>query len=184
VKISAPVKRDALLAVCSLAPPARPDSCAWCGAARPPLRRTWCSDRCGDAFWANHWWSVARTAAKRRDRYRCRQCGARNPKRPAEAAYTTRAAYLAAMRAWRAAKKVARLEVNHIDPCLGKHGQLSCAHHLVNLETLCARCHKLHTAALRTPPSPAAERVASKSPSSHGSRPNATRAAARPAQRV
>ena len=159
MKLSAPVKRDALLAVCSLAPPAAAGGCAWCGAVRPPSRRTWCSDRCGDAFWANHWWSVARTAAKRRDRYRCRRCGARNPKRPAESAHTTRAAYLLAMRVWRAAKKSARLEVNHIDPCLGRHGQLSCAHHLTNLETLCADCHKQYTAALRAVRAPTLQRV-------------------------
>ena len=149
MKLSAPIKRDALLAVCSLAPPVAEGTCAWCAAELPPRRRTWCSDRCGDAFWANHWWSVARSTAKRRDRYRCTRCGTRGPKRPTVAALRTRPAYLKAMRAWRAQKKVGRLEVNHIDPCLGKHGQLSCAHHLDNLETLCLPCHKEHTAASR-----------------------------------
>lgn len=97
----------------------------------------------------NHWWSVARTAAKRRDRYRCRRCGARGPKRPSANAHATRKSYLAALRAWRDEKKVARLEVNHIDPAAGRHGQLSCVHHLENLETLCLGCHKLHTKELR-----------------------------------
>jgi hypothetical protein len=142
-------KRDALLAVCSLAPPVAGGACAWCAAELPQRRRTWCSDRCGDLFWANHWWSVARSAAKRRDRYRCRRCGTRGPKRPARVAHRTRTAYLAAMRAWRAAKKTGRLEVNHIDPAAGRHGQLSCVHHLDNLETLCVSCHKAHTSALR-----------------------------------
>jgi hypothetical protein len=149
VKLDAPLKRDALLAVCSLAPPPRPGACAWCDAALPPRRRTWCSDKCNDAFWANHWWSVARTTAKRRDRYRCRRCGVRGPKRPTHAAHRTLAAYRKAMRAYREQKKVARLEVNHVDPALGRHGQLSCVHHLENLETLCLTCHKEHTAALR-----------------------------------
>jgi len=97
----------------------------------------------------NHWWSVARNAAKRRDRYRCRRCGVRGPKRPAASAHRTRKAYLAALRAYREEKQVARLEVNHIDPCAGRHAQLSCVHHLDNLETLCLPCHKEHTAALR-----------------------------------
>jgi hypothetical protein len=138
-----------LLAVCSLAPPLAEGACAWCATALPPRRRTWCSDRCGDAFWANHWWSVARRLAKRRDKYRCTSCGTRAPKRPVKAGFKTQAAYLKATRAWRAEKRVARLEVNHIVPCAGKHGELSCAHHLDNLETLCPTCHKLHTAALR-----------------------------------
>ena len=143
------MKRDALLAVCSLAPPLADGACGWCAKPLPPRRRSWCSDACGDAFWANHWWSVARGTVKRRDKYRCRRCGARAPKRPVKATFGTHAAYLAAMRAWRAAKKTARMEVNHIVPCEGQHGQLSCAHHLENLETLCVDCHKTHTASIR-----------------------------------
>ena len=77
----------------------------------------WCRDRCATAFWKNHWWSRARRAAKRRDKYACVRCGGGRP-----------------------------LEVNHIAPCLGAHGEISCAHHLVNLETLCAPCHRSHTA--------------------------------------
>ena len=142
-------KRDALLAVCSLAPPLADGVCAWCAAELPPRRRTWCSDRCGELFWANHWWSVARREAKRRDRYRCRRCGTRAPKRPSQSTFRTRAAFLRAMRAWRAAKRTQRLEVNHIVPCAGQHHALSCAHHLKNLETLCPACHKEHTSLLR-----------------------------------
>jgi hypothetical protein len=152
-------KRDALLAVCSLAPPLADDACAWCAAPLPQRRRRWCSDRCNDAFWANHWWSVARRSAKRRDRYRCRRCGARQPKRPAQSAHRTRAAYLAAMRAWRKAKLTSRLEVNHIEPCRGKHRSLDCAHHLDNLETLCLPCHKQHTSALPRPESSRRQRA-------------------------
>jgi hypothetical protein len=143
------VKRDALLAVCSLAPPLADGACAWCAAPLPPRRRSWCSDRCGDLFWANHWWSVARAAAKRRDKYRCKRCGTRAPVRPTRARHASEAAYKAAMRAWRAARKAHRVEVNHIVPCEGKHRELSCSHHLDNLETLCVTCHKTHTAGLR-----------------------------------
>jgi len=144
----ATTKRDALLAVCSLAPPFAEGACAWCAEPLPARRRTWCSDRCGDAFWANHWWSVARRTAKRRDRYRCRRCGTRAPKRPAQAGFASRTRYLAALRDWRARKRIERLEVNHIVPCRGRHRSLDCAHHLENLETLCADCHKVHTSAL------------------------------------
>ena len=153
-RVRRPTKRDALIAVCTLARSHDGDACAWCGAALPPRRRSWCSDRCGDEFWANHWWSVARRTAKRRDRYRCKRCGAKPPKRPVQSAFTSRAKYLAAMRAWRKAKRTTRLEVNHIVPCRGKHATLDCAHHLDNLETLCPACHKVHTSALRAPARP------------------------------
>ncbi len=125
-------KSVSLLAVCELANTSG-TGCAWCGKALPKRRRTWCSDRCSKAFWTNHWWSLARRAAKRRDKYRCKRCGHVPPKRN-----TTE---------WRKTRKTARLEVNHIAPALGKHGTLSCVHHLVNLETLCVTCHKAETSA-------------------------------------
>lgn len=53
------------------------------------------------------------------------------------------------MRAWRSAKAVDRLEVNHREPALGAHGTLSCLHHLDNLETLCVACHRETTIATR-----------------------------------
>jgi hypothetical protein len=121
----------------------------------PPRRRTWCSQRCGDAFWDNHWWSRARVAAKRRDKYRCARCGHKPPVRPSRAKHATETAYKTAMRAWRAGRAANRLEVNHRRPALGAHGALSCIHHLENLETLCVACHKAATAAMRVA-SPAA----------------------------
>jgi len=39
--------------------------------------------------------------------------------------------------------------VNHIEPALGRHSEVSCAHHLSNLETLCNECHRSVTAAQR-----------------------------------
>lgn len=37
------------------------------------------------------------------------------------------------------------LEVNHITPILGRHGEFGCLHHRDGLETLCGRCHKDET---------------------------------------
>lgn len=150
--IRSETKAAALLAVCSLAPPLATGACAWCAAVLPPRRRTWCSDACGDAFWKNHWWSVARAAARRRDKYRCRRCGTRAPVRPTRARFPRETAYKKAMAVWRAERRVARLEVNHLEPALGRHNQLSCAHHLENLETLCPGCHKAFTAQQRARP--------------------------------
>lgn len=142
-------KSAALLAGCALARPAV-NGCAWCGETLPPRRRTWCSERCANAFWTNHWWTLARRAAKRRDKYRCRTCGVPAPKRPVRTGFATLQAYRAAMRAWRGAKKTQRMEVNHRIPCRGKHGTVSCDHHLDNLETLCIACHRVLTLADRT----------------------------------
>lgn len=88
----------------------------------------------------NHWWTLARQAAKKRDKRACRRCGWKPEPRPARGA---------ALSLWRRGRRYARLEVNHIEPCLGAHGTLSCAHHADNLETLCVPCHRLHTGALK-----------------------------------
>lgn len=37
-------------------------------------------------------------------------------------------------------------EVDHIEPCNGKHGVWGCHHHLDNLRVLCPPCHKKVTA--------------------------------------
>ncbi|MDQ2872271.1 MAG: hypothetical protein M3R35_03965 [Candidatus Eremiobacteraeota bacterium] len=145
--VKASSKSASLVLACRLARPVA-GGCAWCGAHLPPRRRTWCGDRCAAAFWTNHWWTLARRAAKRRDKYRCVQCGHALPKRPARAAFKTDAAYRAAMRVWRGQRRAGRLEVNHRVPCRGQHGTLSCAHHLTNLETLCIACHQQHTSAI------------------------------------
>jgi len=134
--------------VCALAKPSA-GGCAWCGSELGPRRRTWCSDRCATTFWTNHWWTLARSAAKRRDKYTCRLCGAAAPKRPTKRVFARALEYNAAMRTYRAAKKTQRMEVNHRIPCRGKHGTLSCDHHLDNLETLCPSCHAEHTRGLR-----------------------------------
>jgi len=148
-----PPKSASLLAACTLAR-AQAEGCAWCGQPLPARRRTWCSERCSNAFWDNHWWSRARVAAKRRDKYRCARCGHVPPKRPSRARFPVEAAYRAAMRVWRAGRAENRVEVNHREPALGAHGTLSCIHHLDNLETLCVTCHKSFTAAGRMPRTP------------------------------
>jgi len=148
--VKSPPKSASLLAGCALARPAA-GGCAWCGSALPPRRRTWCSDSCSTVFWTNHWWTLARRATKRRDKYRCRECGSAAPKRPQKATFARVTSFRKATREWRAAKKTQRMEVNHRIPCRGRHGTLSCDHHLDNLETLCVTCHAKHTKALRVP---------------------------------
>ncbi|MGD9932860.1 MAG: HNH endonuclease [Dehalococcoidia bacterium] len=109
--------------------------CDWCAGELPATRRRWCSDACARNFEKNHWWPAARRSARRRDKYACRQCGRKRLDR-------------------------IRLEVNHIEPALGRHREVSCAHHLSNLETLCNECHRAITAAQRKESSGKARAVA------------------------
>jgi hypothetical protein len=140
-------KSVSLLTTCALAKTVA-GGCAWCGKILAGRRRRWCSEKCAATFWKNHWWTLARRAAKVRDKYTCRLCGGAPPKRPSRRALSTEKAYKDAMRSWRAGRKKIRLEVNHREPCMGQHGTISCAHHLDNLETLCAACHREHTSAI------------------------------------
>ncbi|MCA9822653.1 MAG: HNH endonuclease [Dehalococcoidia bacterium] len=112
------------LAVCPLMCEPVEGRCHWCARELPATRRRWCSDACARNFEKNHWWPAARRTARRRDKYACRQCGRKRLDR-------------------------IRLEVNHIEPALGRHSEVSCAHHLSNLETLCDECHRAVSAAQR-----------------------------------
>lgn len=104
------------LGECELAFGDNPDRlCAWCGTALEGRRRRWCSDNCSNAWANNHAWTSARETARRRDGRRCVRPDCPTPQQS--------------------------IEVNHKVPCLGKHGQNSCVHHLDGLETLCRPHH-------------------------------------------
>ncbi len=98
--------------------------CYWCGGELPPRRSKWCSAKCVKRYYSNHNWNGARKAAKRRDGYRCLQCGSKDS-----------------------------LEVNHIVALAdqghsGNYGW-SCRNHLDGLVTLCHACHVIETARQR-----------------------------------
>lgn len=124
----------------------RTGHCVWCDAPLRGRQRRWCSEGCVRAHRTNHTWTVARAAALARDGYRCVRCGA-HPGRdgpPWQLLEEDFEAFQRRQAAWLAGDS--RLEVNHITPCRGQHGALSCAHHLDGLETLCRRCHLAETA--------------------------------------
>lgn len=105
------------------------DRCRWCNDVLHPARKRWCSDKCANAYGKNHWWTDARKAAKRRDKYRCVRCGAdRNGNTPTGGQRPA---------------KLRGLNVHHIVPAEGRHSITDCAHHLTNLETLCKVCHNV-----------------------------------------
>jgi 5-methylcytosine-specific restriction endonuclease McrA len=112
--------------------------CRWCNAPLEGRRTVWCSDEHATLFWRNHLWGNARVAAARRDGFRCVECGRRNGD-PTE---------LAALRPRREQRTF--LEVHHLEPVKGRHGQVGCHHHLDGLVTLCRDCHVAAHAALRT----------------------------------
>ncbi|HEX9995161.1 MAG TPA: hypothetical protein VGB14_19715 [Acidimicrobiales bacterium] len=135
---------------------AAPEGCDWCGAKLTGRARRWCSTACSTAYWENHGWNEAREAAKRRDGNRCVRCG-HDPheerQRREEFAHllclvcgpvSTWAP--SAQEAYWMFLRVPSLEVNHINPVLGRHAVVGCHHHLDGLETLCHRCHVEETA--------------------------------------
>ena len=91
-------------------------------------RRTWCSDKCGREWQRNHIWRFARSAAKRRAKYRCQRPGCSAERRDCE--------------------------VNHITARQGGGYGPGCHHHLNpdkngvgGLEVLCHAHHAQVTAA-------------------------------------
>jgi 5-methylcytosine-specific restriction endonuclease McrA len=149
-------------------------SLASCNGVLPRRRTRWCSDNCARVANSdpNHEWGSARAAALERDGHRCVRCGAdgtipaaelealgARPEFPRDlgrdlAAFARSAQgdnlrrRIAAWNdAWFSLERRHQLEVNHIVPADGAHAEVSCAHHLDNLETLCHRCHAETTAA-------------------------------------
>ncbi len=111
---------------------AAPLGCDMCGKTLTGRMRRWCGRDC--EYWhdENHRWTDARQRARNNvrkwvtgvgARYKCARCRKYFP-RP-------------------------DIQVNHIQPCLGKHGTNGCHHHQSNLEVLCKRCHVATTAEQR-----------------------------------
>lgn len=128
-------KTELLLQTCVLVGWSGPGHCGWCNRDLGSLKRRWCGaqwveatgrhaarripSECEHLFISNHSWGSARAYAIKRDGG-CVRCGV-----------------------------TARLEVNHIIPILGRHGEYSCIHHLSGLETLCHKHHLEVTAQQR-----------------------------------
>lgn len=116
---------------CSLTPTLLPfldvaGKCDACGKDLTGRQKRWCSTDCSLAIWRQHDWNGARKAAKKRDGYRCVQCGKGD-----DVDHLLRS----------------RLEVNHIEPRVGRGYGFGCWNHLDNLETLCHDCHVIVTKA-------------------------------------
>jgi hypothetical protein len=149
------------IAACPLRPAGAPIGrglCDWCGKALAGRQRRWCSEPCFETYWQNHGWTAAAEAAVRRDDHKCVWCG--SPDREvcrgvahgweeAEPTEVCRAQWLIVgeqrlrnlrVQHDRYARKEP-LEVDHIEPRWGQGYGDGCHNHLVNLRTLCHRCH-------------------------------------------
>ena len=110
------------------------EGCHGCGGPIPRGRRVWCSNECQNHVIKNHVWGEARSAALKRDGYKCVVCSATKSRLRS---------YLGKLygpdhpKAW----KEGPLEVNHIQPVNGRRRSVDCQNHQDNLETLCHDCH-------------------------------------------
>lgn len=103
--------------------------CQWCdGPITGVRRRTWCSEKCGRSWQREHIWRFARSAAKRRAKFRCTRVNCTALRRDCE--------------------------VNHLEPRDGKGYGPGCHHHLLpdrdgrgGLEVLCHEHHAQVTSA-------------------------------------
>lgn len=132
--------------------------CALCGTKLTGRRTRWCGDDCIREFDRNHIWNMARRAALERDGRRCVRCGGTGAQR--RHVQRIHVGHEWAMRQigleWVGDPKdyyrelqiitwVPWLEVNHIEPRVGRGYNAGCHHHLANLETLCHGCHVAET---------------------------------------
>lgn len=100
----------------------KPGCCHWCGKTLRGRQTRWCGRTCQREATANHRWTQAKAAAKEAATfYRCAEC---------DGFFRV-------------------VDVDHIKPCKGKHGQWGCHHHQDNLRVVCKPCHKLKTASDR-----------------------------------
>ncbi|OHU57105.1 hypothetical protein BKG82_13020 [Mycobacteroides chelonae] len=135
-----------------------PGVCNRCGKALTGRQTQWCREECFAELAWEHSWDWARKAARDRDGNRCVRCGSdgseQRPKRWAKVESINAARRLGLD--WPATlgcpsglfivkPRNPWLEVNHIEPRMGRGYGFGCHNHLTNLETLCHRCHVAET---------------------------------------
>lgn len=104
--------------------------CNWCGKELRGRRTRWCSRACNREYTANHRWTQAKAAAKKEAAYY--MC--------ANAVATNCGGFIGPDDDCLVFTQ--QPDVDHIEPCLGKHGVWGCHHHQENLRILCKPCHK------------------------------------------
>jgi hypothetical protein len=151
------VWEESILA-CPLRPtrePMAPRTCKWCATSLPKGRRSWCGDSCYDAAVGQHSFGQARLVILRRAEVsaieRMPEEWVRRPHDPGpipEEWRHRRVGYACEQ----CGGGVGRVEVDHIERAMGRHGQWDCIHHHANLRALCEPCHRARTAEQRVTP--------------------------------
>lgn len=134
--------------------------CNRCGKPLSGRQKQWCGPACSNELTREHDWNWARKAARQRDGERCVRCGgdgsADRPKRwrPVETInharrlgldWPSEAGRPHGLYVAERSHHLPWLEVNHIDPRVGRGYGWGCHNHLSNLETLCHGCHVAET---------------------------------------
>jgi len=130
----------------------KPGECTWCGKAVPKGRRTWCCQKCVDAYRGEHDWSWIREQVLQRDKGICAICGVDTLEicnfvlktRRREGFETGRhlTSFYATL-GWHDLTVISPWQADHIKPrVLGGTNEQD------NLRTLCVPCHKRETAKL------------------------------------
>lgn len=127
-----------------------PGVCNRCGTTLTGRRTQWCSDGCQDVMRREHDWNAARYAALQRDHHCCVRCGGDGREQRAQrwehvtSAWTLQRLGIhipAGEHVLVAHLRHPWLEVNHIDPRVGRGYGWGCWNHSANLETLCHAHH-------------------------------------------
>lgn len=115
----------------------KPNGCGWCGRTLKGRQTVWCSRTCARTFTANHRWTQAKAQAKAEVTYYiCANATRLLMVAEGDQQHATFTGPLGCH------VVTPRVDVDHITPCLGKHGTWGCHHHAENLRVLCVPCHK------------------------------------------
>jgi len=121
--------------------------CRWCHAETPPRRRTFCSDACVHEWKLRTDPGYLREQVFKRDAGVCAQCGINTVHLRKEMRRLDYAARKKFLKEWGLAEKSRKSlwDADHIVPVAEGGGQCD----LTNMRTLCLKCHRVVTAALR-----------------------------------
>ena len=121
--------------------------CRWCGAETPPRRRTFCSDACVHEWKLRTDPGYLREKVLQRDAGVCAKCGINTVSLRRDMRRLDFAARRKFLKEWGLTERSRKSlwDADHIVPVAEGGGQCD----LANMRTLCLKCHKDATAALR-----------------------------------
>ncbi len=119
--------------------------CRWCELEVPPERQTFCSDWCVEQWKLRSDPGHMRERVFERDRGRCALCSINCVAEYARLRKLRGAARARAAADWGMRGRKSLWDADHVIPVADGGGECD----LDNMRTLCLKCHRLHTAALR-----------------------------------